>query len=297
MEAETVGALLAARAGDAGGGLRTAAGDASWTWAETAAEAAARAALLTEHGLAGRHVGVLLDNVPEFVFLLGAAALSGSVVVGVNPTRRGEELARDVRHTACALVLTDAAHAPLLAGLDLGAEVRPVDEPSWSAEVERHRGAPVPPSLPPAEALWALLFTSGSTGAPKAVRLSQGRAARTVGPAAAAFGPGDVLYCAMPLFHGNALMACLLPGLAAGATVVLKERFSRSGEPDDVRRHGCTYFNYVGRALAYLLARPEEPTDADNPLVWCLGSEASPWDRAEFRRRFGCYVTEGYSSS
>jgi fatty-acyl-CoA synthase len=101
----------------------------------------------------------------------------------------------------------------------------------------------------------------------------------------------------MPLFHGNALLACLLPGLAAGATVVLKERFSASDFLADVRRHGCTYFNYVGRALSYLLARPEEPSDADNPLVWCLGSEASPRDRAEFRRRFGCYVTEGYSSS
>ena len=295
--AETVGGLLAGRADDPGGGLRTAAWDRAWSWGEVAAEAAARAALLEELGLAGRHVGVLLDNVGEFVFLLGAAALSGAVVVGVNPTRRGEELARDVRHTDCALVLTDAAHAPLLAGLDLGADVRRVDEPAWAAAVERHRGAPVPTDLPDADALWALLFTSGSTGAPKAVRMSQGRAARTVGPAAAGFGPGDVLYCSMPLFHGNALLACLLPGLAAGATVVLKERFSASDFLADVRRHGCTYFNYVGRALSYLLARPEEPSDADNPLVWCLGSEASPRDRAEFRRRFGCYVTEGYSSS
>jgi fatty-acyl-CoA synthase len=184
-----------------------------------------------------------------------------------------------------------------LAGLELGAEVRLVDEPAWADAVGRHRGTPVPAGLPGADALWALLFTSGSTGAPKAVRLSQGRAARTVAPAAAAFGPSDVLYCAMPLFHGNALLACLLPGLAAGATVVLKSRFSASEFLADVRRHGCTYFNYVGRALAYLLAQPEAPDDGDNPLTWCLGSEASPRDRREFRRRFGCFVTEGYSSS
>ena len=75
----------------------------------------------------GRHVGVLLDNVPEYVFLLGGAALSGRVVVGINPTRRGEELARDIRHTDCAVVLTDAAHAALLEGLDLDVPVHLVD--------------------------------------------------------------------------------------------------------------------------------------------------------------------------
>jgi fatty-acyl-CoA synthase len=64
-----------------------------------------------------------------------------------------------------------------------------------------------------------------------------------------------------------------------------------------VRQHDCTYFNYVGRALSYILAVPETPDDRDNDLQWCLGSEASPRDRREFRRRFGCVVVEGYSSS
>ena len=292
----SIAGLLAARADDGGPGLRT--DDAAWTWAEVVAESAARAALLDDLGLAGRHVGVLLENVPEFVFLLGAAALSGSVVVGINPTRRGEELARDIRHTDCAVVLTDRAQAPLLDGLDLGgAEVRAVDVPAWLAAVAAHRGAPLPSALPGADALYVLLFTSGSTGAPKAVQMSQGRAARTAANAAAAFTPDSVLYCAMPLFHGNALLANLFPGLVAGATVVLRRRFSASAFLDDVRRHGCTYFNYVGRALSYLLAQPETPDDADNRLQWCLGSEASPADRRAFRKRFGCHVVEGYSSS
>ena len=94
-----------------------------------------------------------------------------------------------------------------------------------------------------------------------------------------AFTPDDVLYCSMPLFHGNALMANLLPALVAGASVVLRPRFSASAFLPDVRRHGCTYFNYVGRALSYVLAQPETPEDADNQLKWCLGSEASPRDR------------------
>jgi fatty-acyl-CoA synthase len=53
----------------------------------------------------------------------------------------------------------------------------------------------------------------------------------------------------------------------------------------------------VGRALAYLLAQPSTADDADNRLVWCLGTEASPQDRHEFQRRFGCHVVESYSSS
>ena len=62
------------------------------------------------------HVGVLLDNVPEFWMLLGAAALSGATLVGINPTRRGAELARDVQHTDCALLITEPGHLDLLEG-------------------------------------------------------------------------------------------------------------------------------------------------------------------------------------
>jgi fatty-acyl-CoA synthase len=112
-----------------------------------------------------------------------------------------------------------------------------------------------------------------------------------------AFGPDDVLYCSMPLFHGNALFANLFPAIISGAAVALKRKFSASEFIDDVRRYNATYFNYVGRALSYILATPERPDDADNALKYCLGTEASPRDRKEFRRRFGCYVVEGYSSS
>jgi fatty-acyl-CoA synthase len=291
-----VAELFAARVDDGHVALRT--DDATWTWAEVVAEASARAAVLRELGLAGRHIGVLLENVPEYVFLLGGAALCGSVVVGINPTRRGDELARDIRHTDCAVVLTDAAQASLLDGLDLGgAAVREVDDPAWAALVDDRRRAPLPSTLPGPDDLYLLLFTSGSTGAPKAVQMSQGRAARTAAASAVAFTPADVLYCSMPLFHGNALLANLFPAAVAGASVVLRPRFSASAFLSDVRRHGCTFFNYVGRALAYILAQPETAADADNRLAWCLGSEASPQDRKEFRRRFGCFVVEGYSSS
>ena len=119
---------------------------------------------------------MLLGNVPEYLFLLFGAARAGAVLVGINETRRGEELARDIRHTDCVVVLTDAAHAPLLAGLDLGGTTVIDDR-------RRHHGRSGSPpadagratAIGPADVL-LLIFTSGSTGAPKAVQLSHGRA-------------------------------------------------------------------------------------------------------------------------
>jgi fatty-acyl-CoA synthase len=293
--AETIFELLAARAGDHRVGLVFE--DRTWTWGQVVEESLARASLLRESGVAGRHVGVLLDNLPEYFFVLCAAALTGSVVVGANDTRRGKALAGDLRHTDCALVLTDSSKAGLLAGVDIGAPVRLVDEIEWTQELGRHRGASVPDEGPPADTLFLLVFTSGSTGAPKAVRVTQGRAVRMMAGAAAVYTDADVLYCSMPMFHLNALMGSLFPGLSAGSRVVLKRRFSATTFLSDIREHRCTSFNYVGRALSYILAQPPTAEDADNALVFCVGAEASVRDRKEFRRRFGCYVVEGYTSS
>ena len=95
--------------------------DSSWTWREVVAESARRAAMLLALRRPGPfHVGVLLENVPEYLFVAGGAALAGATIVGINPTRRGGELAQDVRHTDCQLIITDAASAAVLDGLDLG---------------------------------------------------------------------------------------------------------------------------------------------------------------------------------
>jgi fatty-acyl-CoA synthase len=111
------------------------------------------------------------------------------------------------------------------------------------------------------------------------------------------FGPGDVMYCAMPMFHGNALNTCVVPAVASGAQLVLRRRFSASGFLSDVRHYGVTYFNYVGRALAYVLATPPLPDDAENTLRFGFGTDASPQDISAFKRRFACPVVEGYGSS
>jgi len=101
----------------------------------------------------------------------------------------------------------------------------------------------------------------------------------------------------MPLFHGNALMALWGPSVKVGAAIAVRPRFSASAFLDDVRRFGATKFSYVGKAIAYILATPERPDDAENTLKSAFGTEASVRDRDRFRKRFGCYLIEGYGQS
>ena len=204
------------------------------------------------------------------------------------------------------VLVTDAEGAALLEGLDTGVApdlVLRVDTPAYAAAVADHAGvtaaAVVADAAPSAADLFLLLFTSGTTGAPKAVRCTQGRLASIALRSGRFYGyeRSDVAYCAMPLFHGNALMVLWGPSLAVGATIALARRFSASGFVPDVRRYGVTTFTYVGKALAYVLATPPADDDADSTLRRGFGTEASVADLAAFERRFGCVLTEGYGSS
>ncbi len=303
----TVAAMLAARAEDDRTGVLDASGE--WTWRQAVGEGATRGALARSlFGSAKPHVGVLLPNGPEYLFWLNGCALAGAAIVGINPTRRGEALAADIRATDCALIVTDAEGAALLEGLDLGmAEDRVLVTGTAHYEsllAEFAGGDQSQKLMHDADrvdegALFLLIFTSGTTGVPKAVRCTQGRLAGIAEVAAPGYGyvAEDVCYCPMPLFHGNALMALWGPSVMVGAAIATRPRFSASAFLDDVRRFGATKFSYVGKAIAYILATPERPDDGDNTLKSAFGTEASVRDRERFRARFGCYLIEGYGQS
>ncbi|MFE6957768.1 long-chain-fatty-acid--CoA ligase [Streptomyces sp. NPDC057696] len=269
---------------------------------EVAAGAAARAALLADLLPRGAdpHLGVLLDNTPEFPLWLSAAALAGAAVAGVNPTRRGPELARDILHTDCRVLVTERAHLPLLDGLRLpGVRILVTDSDAYAELLAPYEGAEPDPARATPETRMLLYFTSGSTGAPKAAICSQGRLAAAGQSLVGQFGVrrDDVHYICMPLFHGNAVIADWAPAVAAGAGVALRRRFSASRFLDDVRAYGATYFTYVGRAVQYILATDERPDDRDNPLRVGFGTEAGAVDAARFAERFGVRLVEGYGSS
>ncbi|WP_328807985.1 AMP-binding protein [Nonomuraea antri] len=79
--------------------------------------------------------------------------------------------------------------------------------------------------------------------------------------------------------------------------MVLRRRFSASGLLPDIRRHGCTYLHYVGKALSYVLATPERQDDAANPLKIAFGNEGSAIATRRFGERFGCYVIDAFGST
>jgi fatty-acyl-CoA synthase len=278
--------------------------DDSWTWTQYVDAAAQRAAWLRAEldRDAPRHVGLLLDNVPEFPMWLGAAAVTNDVLVGVNPTRRGAELERDIRHTDCQAIVTERRHLPLLEGLDLGRandRILVVDGDGYDDTLAPYHGAAAPSKEIDPVAMYLLLFTSGTSGSPKACIISQGRLVRqsTGLTMMQQLTSDDVMYCTMPLFHSNAIITSFGPWLISGAELVLRRRFSASGFLPDVRKYGVTYFNYVGKPLSYILATPTRPDDADNTLRRVFGNEGADLDIERFGTRFGCTVGDGYGST
>jgi fatty-acyl-CoA synthase len=301
VQSPTVTRLLAPLADVDDRGVRTEDGSYS-TWRQHIQAGADLAALLRSRLDPGRppHVGVLLGNTALFSALLVAAALSGVVPVGLNPTRRGAALRRDVTHADCQFVLAEGAedvYGPEF--VPAGMAVLDVTATRWEEELDSFRGSPVRFADSVFDDLFMLIFTSGTSGEPKAVRCTHEKVA---GPGVMlaerlGLGPSDILYLSMPLFHSNAVMAGWAPGVAARGSLVLRRKFSASQFIPDVRRFGATYANYVGKPMSYILATPERPDDAENPLRIMYGNEAAPRDIGRFAARFGVTVVDGFGSS
>src|SRR5262249_19528436 len=227
--------------------------------------------------------------------MLVAAGMSGIVPVGLNPVRRGEALARDIRKADCQLVLADSKSAATLGDI----EHLNVDSAEWASEVDAHRDAEVRfQSASPAD-LFMLIFTSGTSGEPKAVKCSHSKVAIAGVTMTQRFdlGRNDVCYVSMPLFHSNAVLVGWAVAAACQGSMALRRKFSASNFLVDVRRYGATYANYVGKPLSYVLATPEQPDDADNPLRAVYGNEGVPADVERFGHRFGCVVQDGFGST
>ena len=205
---------------------------------------------------------------PEYVFQIFGAALAGACIVGVNATRRGAELARDIDHTACQFVIADPTYGDLVDD-----PVRVEDAP-W-ADIRRrrvagHRSAIVLAAVP----AFHVRFDFGAQG-----RRNAARAGWPGWPPEWASVRRRVLYCPLTLAHGNALNATLFPALAqrvAGWCCAIASRRVRGSTTSD--RNEVTFTSTVGRALGYILATPPTAHDRDHRLKVVLAPEASPRD-------------------
>ncbi len=314
LVADSAAALLRRNAEQFGDHVAIKFGDRQWTHGEYYEESCRFAALFLERLPADgpRHVAVLLDNTPDYLFAFGGAALIGGAVVGLNHTRRDEHLLRDARFTECGLVLTEPRHEALLA--PIAGELptifssdrfgEPGDGPAalgtpLADALAPHADAADPGLDPDIDSIWGLIFTSGTSDAPKAVICSQRRLLVTGKRMSMIMGlvPGDVGYVCMPLFHSSAVQVGWAPSLVVPCAVGLGRRFSASGWLNDAKHYGATYTNYTGKPLAYLLAQPERPDDADNRLRVAFGNEGAPDVVDGFARRFGLEVIDAYGAT
>ncbi|SPM29663.1 fatty-acid--CoA ligase FadD1 [Mycobacterium terramassiliense] len=298
MADDTIQALLRKRLAEPAVAVKH--GHLQWTWTQYLAESSARAAALIGAADPQRplHVGALLGNTPEMLAQMAAAGLGGYVLCGLNITRRGEALAADVRRAHCQFLVTDAEHRPLLDGLDLeGTQILDASTPQW-AQFIGGAGELVPHREVTAMDPFMMIFTSGTSGNPKAVQVSHLMAtfAGINLVQRFALSERDTCYVSMPLFHSNAVVAGWAPAVVSGAAIV-PAKFSARNFLDDIRRYGATYMNYVGKPLAYILATAERDDDDDNPLRVAFGNEANDKDIEEFARRFGVQVEDGFGST
>ncbi|MDQ4115580.1 MAG: acyl--CoA ligase [Actinomycetota bacterium] len=300
--------LLAGHAADRGGHVAFADDVRSVTYAELSATTARLAGHLQRLGLeVGERVLLYLDNRVEVAESYLAVPRAGAVAVCVNPASAPDEVAHVLDDSAARIVITDAAHLPVVRTL-VAAGREPVavlvvgpapdgDEQPYATLLDTQ--APPPRDCLGLDDTAWMLYTSGTTGRPKGVYLTQRGCLWVVACLApiACIGPDDVLLSPLPLFHSYALVLCVLGVAAVGATGRILVRFS----VDDVRKRlaggpegAPTVFPGVPTMFSYLVDRL---SSLDAPALRTCISAGAIMPAAvneRFEAAFGVPLLDGY---
>ncbi|HZA11216.1 long-chain-acyl-CoA synthetase FadD6 [Mycobacterium sp.] len=260
------------------------------------------ASALAAHGVGrGDVVGIMLRNSPRAVLLMLAVVKLGAIAGMLNYNQRGKVLAHSVGLLHAKAVIGDDDMLKAIDDADAKADEKlnvdeldrlaadaPTDNPSVTSSV-----------LAKDKAFY--IFTSGTTGAPKASVMTHYRWLRAL----AGFGAlgmrlksSDTLYCCLPLYHNNALTVAVSAVLNAGGTLALGKSFSASRFWDEVIGYDATAFVYIGEVCRYLLNQPKKDTDRKHKVRVIAGNGLRPdiWD--EFVERFGIkQICEFYAAS
>jgi acyl-CoA synthetase (AMP-forming)/AMP-acid ligase II len=278
--------------------------DGTFTFREVMTESKRYANALSDLGVgAGDRVGLFLPNRPEFVFLLFANAYLDGVTAPANPEYQPSELRHSIELSEPTVLVTtpDLLEVAVEAAAGTAVERIVTTDPVADRESLPALAAEQPTAVEPhdgdAETVGLHMYTSGTTGPPKAVECEHGNwtiSAIDFQKRLEITGE-DTLLTALPLFHANAQIYSTLAAVAGGAEVVIYERFSSSNWWDWCREHDVTVFNAMGSMLKMLDNADEAADDADNPVEIVM-SAGTPAELIEpFEERFGLRVVEGYS--
>jgi crotonobetaine/carnitine-CoA ligase len=256
----------------------------------------------------------MMRNHPEFVYALVAASLLGAICVPVDPRARGETLRAQLAHAECrGLLVADYALPQMQAVLsqfpDIGVvyvlhtgEEGALEEThkSWDCLNACLDGPDVylPQIVSETNQALELMYTSGSTGAPRGVLLDNRRILefRALGKLIFGYRPDDRLYTGLSLAHGNAQAVTLMGALGQGIEAVFTRQFTKQHLWDITRAYGITVFSLLGGMATAIYSEPVRPNDSDNPvrLVTSAGMPAAIW--AAFEQRFQVRVLEWYGA-
>ena len=317
----TLGDLLEARAREHGARALLRYGEREWSYAEVNAQANRVAHAAHALGVGrGDVVALAMENRPEFFFAWFGLAKLGAVAAFLNTQIGGRALAHALAATGAQRVIVGAEclHAFAAPEVDHGglALWRMADAERPAGEATRGlvaldfdaRVAAAPPHDP--DPLWRSglvagdaavhIFTSGTTGLPKAAIISHARWLMTgeVMQVTMDIGAADCFYCYLPLFHGAASLSVGATAIYAGASIALRRRFSRRAFWADVRRWRVTVCQYVGETCRYLLAEPPAAGEREHTLRKMVGAGLGVQSWTQWLERFGPMdIYEGWSAT
>jgi len=273
-----------------------------YTYGEANSEVNRFASVLAQRGaVRGDVVGVLMTNRPETLFVVLATVKLGATVGLLNHHQRDQVLAHSFGLLGSVVNVIGEECREALDSLP-----EPPANPLLTAELTelaRTASAANPPACDEVRARERafLIFTSGTTGLPKASVMTHLRWSKSMsglGGLGIRLRGDDTLYCCLPLYHNNALTVSLSAVLGARATLALGRKFSASGFWNEVIATRATAVIYIGELCRYLLNQPEKPTEREHSVRLAVGNGLRPelWD--QFRRRFGIgRIVEFYAAS
>jgi long-chain acyl-CoA synthetase len=301
--ARTVRELIDARASDApadtyfiaphSGGVLT--------FGALAESCRAVAAALGARGLApGQPVSLVMGNGLGTIELLLGALYGGFCVHPVNLLSQPAQMRYVLEHAGAPLVVVGPEWQARVAELTADFARPPaqvvLDADAGDAAGALGGGRAALPSLPSADTLALLMYTSGTTGQPKGVMLSQSNLAAAAQSISAEhrLGRGDRVTAVLPLYHINAFAVTMLAPLAHGGSLVMPPRFSAGSFWDMVIAQRCTWLNVVPTMISYLLEGETPPREQLGAVRFCRSASAAlpPEHHRAFEQRFGIGVVE-----